>query len=806
MSIITHFEDQHEYIKQLITKDMENFFLIIVSCIFLLLFTLFFHYIYIFITAKRKENEEKQISSKYKNFYFLSLISIPLCIECTYLAVLKINNGGTSPTIETAFSMLSSITGAVFFWIILGYLFSKYSSFIDDFKFFFNCINKNKIYIFFSNVIGYAKIGSNEYEFEEGLSSFTEIKSINKINKIFSKHPLKSFDITKGLVDSIWEASMPQVVACISKFNRSKDYLKIDPILMRANDSFIVVGSTNKNFHRRFYFKKNKLTMKFPWENSKHNSNEFFEKEKLSQNSFFNRVDVNGTIYSFFGEYNIAIIEKIYIGRKTIFFCSGVRADDSLMAVEYLFKNWKKLHEKYDKKFTNGFGICIGATFSTRIRDSFNNNTTRELISFLRKKNGEISIDLKFKGKNTRFDKYSKISSALFICTSNLEKISKSFTKAICDKADSKESTLSLINSWFTLPSGKESGEFVALDFGGTNIRANIISLFGDRSYRTATQIKETLKNILAKNDNMSSDLFFNAVAIMLEKITHNSRHYKLGHTFSFPCKQTSCNNATLIKWTKEIKINISHDDDINGILASSLRHSGITNIEPAAIINDTIGVLLAKAYITDKVSIGSICGTGHNSAFFDAEGKAINLESGNFGSAELRDVMTVYDKNIHGQVDTSGQMFEKMVSGAYLHQLFKAILDEHRIEYTDGKLPQTAHEVADLALNSCLSDGLKASIAQDLLIRSARLIAASYHGIIRYLDPQIENEHVIAIDGSLFCKNIIFSSSLHKAINELFGKDAEKIQIVPCPDFSALGAAVAAAMAVAQSEQPRDS
>ena len=759
-----------------------------------------------------------EISKEKKQLFFLFTVLVLMVAECICIFLLKCHFNGHSAVMEISFSALCSIIAAVFFWMIAGYIYTKIDSSILQFKSFFNCKNKNNIYLLFSNAIGYARSENNNYEFEDGLCSFIEIRSINKINETLSKHPSKSFDIAKGLVDSIWEASMPSIVTDVSAFNKDGVASEIDRCIFENTDSIIVVGSTNKNSHRRYYYTDNndcgkKFFMKFPWENIAHSRDEFFEEEKLKKNVFFNRVRIDAKVYSFFGKYNIAIIEKFYTDdHKTIFFCAGVRADDSLMAVNYLFKNWRELYEKYDKKYPNGYGICIGAEFSPTLRTQFDSVPITELMYFYLDSDGKIQPEEKngtihhnASNDNMVWSKlYTKIEEELFISTEQLKKISESFTKAICERALNKNSTLSLIDSCFTLPSGKESGEFVALDFGGTNIRANTISLFGDKSYRTAISIEETLENILGKKKNMSAYLFFNAVAKMLEKITYTYCQYKLGHTFSFPCNQTSCNNATLIKWTKEIGIRNAVNKDINKILASSLRRSGINNIEPTAIINDTIGVLLAKAYTSGNVSIGSICGTGHNSAFFDAKGRAINLESGNFESDELRAVMTVYDDNIPGQAGTSGQLFEKMVSGAYIPKLFNAILDKLQIEYTDDSRRNSAQGVAELALDISHSNGLIASIAQDLFIRSARLIAASYHGIIRYLDPKFQNNHVIAIDGSLFCKNIIFSSSLHKAINELFDKDAAKIQLVPCHDFSALGSAVAAAMAVTKPLKPK--
>ena len=88
--------------------------------------------------------------------------------------------------------------------------------------------------------------------------------------------------------------------------------------------------------------------------------------------------------------------------------------------------------------------------------------------------------------------------------------------------------------------------------------------------------------------------------------------------------------------------------------------------------------------------------------------------------------------------------------------------------------------------------------LAAAIVIRSARLVTASYVGIIWQLagDEKIIPQH-IAVDGSVYEKMPLVQENINKALQELLGKDAEKVDTILDNGGSGLGAAIAAAMAV---------
>ena len=93
-------------------------------------------------------------------------------------------------------------------------------------------------------------------------------------------------------------------------------------------------------------------------------------------------------------------------------------------------------------------------------------------------------------------------------------------------------------------------------------------------------------------------------------------------------------------------------------------------------------------------------------------------------------------------------------------------------------------------------ADGWTSNLAALIIARSARLVAATFAGIVRHRaqGAAIAEQH-IAIDGSVYEKMPLVAENLKKALTALLGDDAEKIHIVLENTGSALGAALAAAM-----------
>ena len=292
-----------------------------------------------------------------------------------------------------------------------------------------------------------------------------------------------------------------------------------------------------------------------------------------------------------------------------------------------------------------------------------------------------------------------------------------------------------------------------------------------------------------------------------------------LGHTFSFPSEQSDLYNAKLIIWTKEFATAGVEGKVVNDLLKEALERQGLNNVEPTAVINDTVAVLLAAAYKQPDVYIGSIYATGHNTCYLEPyadsaeEPMILNLESGGFSKLIPNRFDREFDKNSEKPGE---QRLEKMVSGRYMGEIFgmalAELLNENGKKYgftsidmsniivddSDDKKEVKAIVAEKTGCNLDTADAeLVQKFAAAMVVRSARLVTASYVGIIWQLageEGKALKQH-IAIDGSVYEKMPLAKENIMRALSELLGENAGIVDTVLENGGSGLGAAIAAAI-----------
>lgn len=232
------------------------------------------------------------------------------------------------------------------------------------------------------------------------------------------------------------------------------------------------------------------------------------------------------------------------------------------------------------------------------------------------------------------------------------------------------------------IPQGTERGHFLALDLGGTNFRVLYIRLEGDRQSWLINQTYSVSQQIMR---GRGEDLFDYIASCLFNFVKENGlsgTKLKLGFTFSFPCKQTSRNQAVLTHWTKGYACSGVVSRDIGEMLKCSIAKYENLDIEVAAILNDTTGTLISCAYQEPDCRMGVIIGTGVNICYMEShcldKEMIINTEIGAFGSANhcLDFIRTRWDKQLdEGSLNVGQQLFEKMVSGMYLGEIVRTIV-----------------------------------------------------------------------------------------------------------------------------------
>ncbi|KAJ3564058.1 hypothetical protein NPX13_g7977 [Xylaria arbuscula] len=278
--------------------------------------------------------------------------------------------------------------------------------------------------------------------------------------------------------------------------------------------------------------------------------------------------------------------------------------------------------------------------------------------------------------------------------------------------------SLSQIPTYVTgVPNGTEKGLYMAVDLGGTNFRVCSVHLNGDSTFDlTYNKVAIPKELMLAKT---SKELFgFLAKQIELFLKEHHEEHFEahqrrrksakpgeeyetedafqLGFTFSFPVQQLGINKGNLIRWTKGFDIHDAVGKDVCALLQEEIDLLHLP-VKVAALVNDTVGTLMARSYAAPgKTStlIGAIFGTGTNGAYVEkitnlqksVDGEydrstgemVINSEWGSFDNQLNVLPNTPYDKKLdEDSVNPGIQIFEKRVSGMFLGEITRlAILD----------------------------------------------------------------------------------------------------------------------------------
>ena len=382
------------------------------------------------------------------------------------------------------------------------------------------------------------------------------------------------------------------------------------------------------------------------------------------------------------------------------------------------------------------------------------------------------------------------------------------------------DSSLRMLKSYVGLPTGKETGEYLALDFGGTNVRVLRIRLMGAGQYTEVAKVAKPLKidgeyDYIGANSN--AEEMFGFLADLIGQAVDGDKEtpFLLGHTFSFPSEQTDINNAKLIIWTKEFATPGVEGKVVNDLLTEALVARGYKNIKPVAVLNDTVAVLLSAAYDT---YIGSIYATGHNTCYLEPYAETgetpmiLNLESGGF----MKLVPNRFDIMFDEKSEKPGeQRLEKMVSGRYMGELFALALADVTGE-KDAKYDFTAVDMSGIIMDG--SENLDNAgqiinritgkvfsqrelmlikeLAAAIVIRSARLVTATFVGIIWQTagKGEVRMQH-IAVDGSVYEKMPLVKENINRALTELLKEQSAVVDTVLDNGGSGLGAAIAAAM-----------
>jgi len=386
------------------------------------------------------------------------------------------------------------------------------------------------------------------------------------------------------------------------------------------------------------------------------------------------------------------------------------------------------------------------------------------------------------------------------------------------------------------LPNGKEKGNFLALDLGGTNFRVLLITL-DTNHFDMKSKIYAIPQDIMTGPGIQLFDHIAEClVNFMKEHGVYNQR-LPLGFTFSFPLKQVGLTKGLLEQWTKGFNCSGVVGEDVVQMLKDALDRRGDATIDVFGILNDTTGTLMSCSWKNPFTRIGIIVGTGCNACYvekienvemFDGDKSKpyviINTEWGNFGSeGSLDDILTEYDREIDRKsINPGKQIFEKIISGMYMGEIVRLMLVKFTKQgllfngigsealYKKGSFltkyvsdiendEKDSHmkcrevlEELDLA-HATDQDCINVRyICEIVSRRAAHLVSAGAATLINKMDF---HKVTIGVDGSVYRFHPNFHDLMVEKINQIV-KPKVKFDIMLSEDGSGRGAALVAAVA----------
>jgi hexokinase len=414
-----------------------------------------------------------------------------------------------------------------------------------------------------------------------------------------------------------------------------------------------------------------------------------------------------------------------------------------------------------------------------------------------------------------------------------------------------------MIPTWcMAFPDGNETGSYLALDMGGTNLRVCEVTLTEEKGEFEIIQSKYRMPEELKTG---TADELWGYVADCLQQFIeyhHEGEQLEplpLGFTFSYPVSQDAIDHGVLQRWTKGFDIEGVEGEDVVPQFQKALEERSLP-IKLVALVNDTTGTMIASAYTDTDMKIGCIFGTGCNAAYMEECGEipkleslnldpklpmAINCEWGAFDNEHKILPRTPYDVIIDKESPRPGQQsFEKMIAGLYLGELFRLVL----VDLHKGKECTVfeGQDISKLTKAYSLDAGFLAAIEEDRFenltdtedlfqtqlgitckkpelelirrlaeligTRAARLTACGVSAICKH--KKWDKVHVGA-DGSVFTKYPHFKIRQAQAMKEIldwpakFGKGrGDPIEVLPAEDGSGVGAALIAALTVKRVKQ----
>ncbi|XP_005053638.1 PREDICTED: hexokinase-3 [Ficedula albicollis] len=429
----------------------------------------------------------------------------------------------------------------------------------------------------------------------------------------------------------------------------------------------------------------------------------------------------------------------------------------------------------------------------------------------------------------------------LRLSRADLEKVQalmrQEMDRGLCKETNPTASVRMLPTYVTHTPDGTERGDFLALDLGGTNFRVLVVRVT-EEGITMASEIYVIPATIMQGTGEALFDHILDCIIDFQMKQNLVTQMLPLGFTFSFPCQQVGLDKALLLTWTKGFSASGCVGKDVVQLLRDAAKRKQHLGMQVVALVNDTVGTMMACGYDDPKCEIGLIVGTGTNACYMEemknvgtVEGDqgrmCINMEWGAFGDNGCLDhLFTQFDKVVDETTINPGkQRFEKLISGMYLGEIVRQILMAmvekqllfkgrpcpklqtrnifqtkflSTIELNGLALRQIRAILNELELDASFEDSvLMREVCQAVSLRAAQLCAAGLAAVVEKMRESRGLDQLsvtVGVDGTLYKLHPCFSDNLQKTLKDLAPKC--NVTFLLSEDGSGKGAALVAAVA----------
>jgi len=153
------------------------------------------------------------------------------------------------------------------------------------------------------------------------------------------------------------------------------------------------------------------------------------------------------------------------------------------------------------------------------------------------------------------------------------------------------------------LPSGAETGSYLALDLGGTNFRVLKVTLHGKGKFDVVNSKHKVDQKLMEGPGEDLFRFFAQKVKEMVPEAVGAATALPLGFTFSFPVLQTSINVGKLVRWTKGFTCTGVEGEDVVALLQKALQ------VESVAVV--AVVLLDGGCTATTGIGIKMVAGDG---------------------------------------------------------------------------------------------------------------------------------------------------------------------------------------------------